>query len=604
MMKSQAISPQPGGRWTAAVVWPAMLVAGMAVTAAPAGAQEGGSAAAADPRVGLSAGWMNAGEASRNLKLVANRPKTEVFTDATAPGDLNFGNTDLAFQGNNVFVGNYNGFQVYDVSDPANPRLRTSVVCTGGQGDVSVYGNLLFLSVEQTRGRMDCGSQGVADTVSAERFRGVRIFDISNIDSPKQVGAVQTCRGSHTHTVVPDPKDKGNVYVYVSGTSMVRPASELAGCSGLQPDEDPNTSYFRIEVIKVPLAAPAQSRIVSAPRVFADRQTGNVAGLWAGGDHGPGTQRTSTTNQCHDITVYPEIGLAAGACSGNGILLDISDPENPVRIDEVLDTNFAYWHSATFSNDGSKVIFTDEWGGGSAPRCRDTDRPEWGANALFNVVNRKLEHVGYFKIPAAQTEFENCVAHNGSLVPVPGRDIKVQAWYQGGVSVFDFTDPKNPVEIAFFDRGPMSATELMTGGYWSTYWYNGHIYGAEIARGLDVLTLSPSEHLTQNEIDAAKLVQSTEFNPQHQTKLVWPASFVVARAYVDQLVRNSGLPQARTTRVKSDLDRAEALGAGARQRTALTQLATQLDRDAQSAADPAKVRALAAVVRDLAKPQA
>ncbi|MGI9181942.1 MAG: LVIVD repeat-containing protein, partial [Longimicrobiaceae bacterium] len=341
----------------------------------------------------------------------------------------------------------------------------------------------------------------------------------------------------------------------------------------------------------------------SEPRVFADLETGGIAGLWGGGDHGPGTQRTSQTNQCHDITAYPEIGLAAGACAGNGILFDISEPESPVRIHEVSDPNFAYWHSATFSNDGSKVIFTDEWGGGSAPRCRATEAPEWGANAIFDIADRRLRFASYYKLPAPQTETENCVAHNGSLIPVPGRDIKVQAWYQGGISVFDFTDSQNPVEIAFFDRGPVSATELMTGGYWSSYWYNGYVYGSEIARGFDVFQLTPSEHLSQNEIDAARLVRMEEFNPQHQTKLVWPASFVVARAYLDQLRRNGGLQPERLTRVAGDLDAAERLGEGTPRRSALTELATQLEGAAQGAGDPERVRALAGAIRELAGAQ-
>jgi len=434
--------------------------------------------------------------------------------------------------------------------------------------------------------------------VSADRFRGVRIFDISNIASPKQVGAVQTCRGSHTHTLVTDPKDAANVYLYVSGTSPVRPAAELAGCSGARPEEDPNTAYFRIEVIRVPLAAPQQARIVSTPRLFADT-SGNIAGLWKGGGHGPGTQETAETDQCHDITVYPELGVAAGACSGNGILLDISDPANPKRIAEVSDPNFAYWHSATFNNDGSKVLFTDEWGGGTAPRCQASDRPEWGADAIFTREGSTLRPAGYYKLPAAQTATENCVAHNGSLIPVPGRDIMVQAWYQGGISVFDFTNPAKPVEIAFFDRGPMSATELTLGGHWSAYWYNGYIYGSEIGRGLDVLQLKPSEQLSQNEIDAAKLVRMDRFNPQLQTKLVWPASVVVARAYLDQLTRANGLPRERTTQVARELDAAEKLQ-GEQQHSALAALATQLESDAQGADDAERVRALAATVRELA----
>jgi hypothetical protein len=354
-------------------------------------------------------------------------------------------------------------------------------------------------------------------------MQGVRIFDISNLDSPRQVAHVQTCRGSHTHTLVTDPADQANVYLYVSGTSRVRPGPELAGCSGRPPTEDPNTSYFRIEVIQVPLAAPQQARVVNMPRIFADPQSGDVAGLWEGGPHGEGSQQTAQTNACHDITVYPEIGLAAGACSGNGILLDIRDVDNPVRIDEVVDPNFAYWHSATFNNDGSTVLFTDEWGGGVAARCRTSDRREWGANAIFSLEDRKLEHQSYYKLPAPQTAMENCVAHNGSLIPVPGRDIMVQAWYQGGISVFDFTDPENPFEIAYFDRGPMSAQEPILGGHWSAYWYNGAIFASEIGRGLDVFRLTPSEHLSQSEIDAATQVRMESFNPQSQSRFRWPA---------------------------------------------------------------------------------
>src|SRR5690606_15162797 len=406
---------------------------------------------------------------------------------------------------------------------PRQPRLLTSVICPGGQGDVSVYGNLLFMSVEQTRGRLDCGAQGVDEAVSAERFRGVRIFDITDIEAPKQIAAVQTCRGSHTHTLVVDPDINDRIYIYGSGTGGVRSAEELAGCSGLGPDEDPNTALFSIDVIEVPLAAPESAKIVNRPRIFGDETTGQIAALWKGGDHGPGTQRTSVTNQCHDITTYPEIGLAAGACSGNGILLDISDPVNPKRLDHVSDKNFAYWHSATFNNDGTKVIFTDEWGGGTQPRCRATDLPSWGANAIFDIVDGKLEFRSYYKMPAPQTEVENCVAHNGSLIPVPGRDIMAQAWYQGGLSVFDFTDSANPVEIAYFDRGPIDAEELKVAGYWSTYWYNGNIYGAEIARGVDIFRLTPSEFLSANEVQAAVELRSEVFNAQHQPKLVWPA---------------------------------------------------------------------------------
>lgn len=558
-----------------------------------------------DPRVGLAPGWMDAGEAIRNLEKVGSLPRPEGFFDPESPGSFPFANTDLALQGDHVFVGNYSGFQVFDVSNPQKPDLKVAVVCPGGQGDVSVYGNLLFTSVEEARGRMDCGTQGVQDTVSAERFRGVRIFDISDIDTPKQVALVQTCRGSHTHTLVTNPKDTENVWIYVSGTGGVRSPSELEGCSRGGPEEDPNTSRFRIEVIRVPLAAPEQARVVSEPRIFADPETGEIAGLWRGGRHGEGTQRTAVTDQCHDITVYPEIGLAAGACSGNGIILDISDPENPVRIEEVSDPNFAYWHSATFSNDGSTVIFTDEWGGGSAPRCRATDPPTWGANAIFELDDGELTLAGYYKLPVPQEATENCVAHNGSLIPVPGRDIKAQAWYQGGLSVFDFTDPANPQEIAFFDRGPLDEAQIMLGGYWSTYWFDGYIYGAEIARGLDIFELVPSEHLTENEIAAAKLARYGEFNTQAQPRVTWPAAVPVARAYLDQMARNEGIKADRADAVNRALDRVES-GAGMTMGTDLSTLAANLDADARAIeqaaerGDARRLRLLAKMLREMA----
>jgi hypothetical protein len=595
-----------------------------------------------DPRVGLKPGLRNAGQAALNLELVASLPKPEGFFDpktpageptpperASRPGaadapapsaeppanqppssqpprsSLNFANSDLAFKGEHLFMGSFHGFNVYDVEDPRKAKLVASIVCPGGQGDVSVHGNLLVMSVEQTRGRIDCGTQGVEAAVSAERFRGVRIFDITDVRKPKQVAAVQTCRGSHTHTLVTDPKDKENLYVYGSGTSSVRSAEELAGCSGLDPKEDPNTALFSIDVIQVPLAAPEKARIVNRPRIFADAATGAIAGLWPGGTHGPGTQTTRLTNQCHDITVFPEAGLAAGACSGNGILLDISDPVHPVRLDSVADSNFAYWHSASFNNDATKVIFTDEWGGGTRPRCLPADPPNWGADAIFDIVDRKMKFGGYFKMPAPQTEQENCVAHNGSLVPVPGRDIMVQAWYQGGLSVFDFTDSAHPVEIAYFDRGPIDAKQLITGGYWSTYWYNGYIYGSEIARGLDVFTLKPSEHLTQNEIDAAMLVRSGEFNAQQQPRIVWPAAPAVARAYIDQLTRTKGIDSARAAAVSAALDAVEKPKSKGHASAAeqLGTLASQIEHDAADAGqrDAVRLRLLATTLTALTK---
>jgi hypothetical protein len=443
--------------------------------------------------------------------------------------------------------------------------------------------------------------------VSAERFRGVRIFDISDVRKPRQVAAVQTCRGSHTHTLVSVPNDKDNLYVYGSGTSSVRPGEELVGCSGLDPKEDPNTALFSIDVIKVPLKSPEKAAIVNRPRIFADTATGNIAGLWAGGDHGPGTQKTSITNQCHDITVFPEVGLAAGACSGNGILLDIKDPVHPVRLDQASDKNFAYWHSATFNNDGTKVIFTDEWGGGARPRCRATDLLNWGADAIFDIVDRKLQFRGYYKMPAAQSDTENCVAHNGSLIPVPGRDIMVQAWYQGGVSVFDFTDSAKPVEIAFFDRGPIDAKQLILGGYWSAYWFNGFIYGSEISRGIDIFRLTPSEYLTQNEIDAASLIRADELNTQQQARVVWPPAAAVARAYVDQLQRSKVLAPDRVRALTAALEAADSVRTGKEKNAPqvldqLDGLARQLESDASAATgrDAARIHALSANLKERA----
>ena len=478
---------------------------------------------------------------------------TESETDSTAASNgedeerdepeprspmLSFSNTDIAFRDDIMVAGSYHGFNVYQLDDDGVPNLMASVVCPGGQGDVSIVDDLLIMSVEETRGRVDCGLQGVDAEISEERFRGLRIFDISQLTRPIQVGAVQTCRGSHTHSVVSGPDADGNIIVYNSGISRVRDEEELPGCFDESPGDD-RTALFRIDVIEIPKDDPAKARIIDSPTVFADPETGALAGLWRGGDHGDDTQETSRTDECHDITVFPSLNIAAGACSGNGILFDITDPRAPQRIDAVSDTGFAYWHSATFNNDGTKVLFTDEWGGGSRPRCRAYDPLTWGADAIYDIVDGKLVFRSHFKMPAPQGESENCVAHNGSIVPVPGRDIFVQAWYQGGVSVVDFTDSANPIEIAYFDRGPIDADDLVTGGYWSTYWYQGKIYGTEIIRGIDVLALVPSEHLTENEIAAAGLAdQGAVFNPQQQFPVSWPVAPVVSLAYLDQLIRS------------------------------------------------------------------
>jgi hypothetical protein len=600
-----------------------------------------------DPRSKLAPGLYDAGETSMGLKHISLLKKPDAFQlGTTNPDDpkvqqtlgllgvsdssqipkpvqlvvaqLAFANSDLAFKGNYLFQGNFYGVNIYDISNPAKAKLVTSMVCPGGQGDVSVYENLMFMSVEMPNGRLDCSTDGFPPepprppqqqgqqqefhppAAQKDRFRGVRVFDISDITKPKQVAAVQTCRGSHTHTLVVDPKDKKNVYIYVSGTSFVRQSEELAGCSGDTPDKNPNTALFRIEVIKVPLAAPQDAKVVSSPRVFMDSRTGVINALNNGGTHSEkGLTKPSDTDQCHDITVYSALGLAAGACSGNGILLDIKDPVNPKRIDAVNDPNYAYWHSATFSNDGKKVVFTDEWGGGLGARCRANDPNVWGSNAIFNLSNNKLSFASYYKLPAAQSDSENCVAHNGSLIPVPGRDIKVQAWYQGGISVMDFTDASHPIEIAYFDRGPITPNMLILGGDWSAYWYNGYIYGSEIARGLDILELTPTELLTQNEIDAAKTIQVSELNVQSQQRIEFSHRLVVAKAYIDQLERSQALPADQIASLRQSIQSAES-SKSKKEIKKLKAFASSAETSAAAAkteTDAARLRSLAEILK-------
>jgi len=592
-----------------------------------------------DPRFKLTPGLWDAGEAALGMKHLMLLRKPDAFQLGIDPNDpkvekaltalgvppgaaippaikmsfagLAFANSDLAFQGNHLFLGNFYGMNIYDIADPTKPKLLTSMLCPGGQGDVSVYKNLMFMSVEMPNGRLDCSTEGFKPNpptaegenpglpaANKDRFRGVRIFDISDIKNPKQVGAVQTCRGSHTHTLVNDPKDKDNVYIYVSGTSFVRPNEELAGCSGGTPDKNPDTAQFRIEVIKVPVAAPQNAKVVSSPRIFMDPRTGVVNGLNNGGSHDDnGTGKPADTDQCHDITVYSAIGLAAGACSGNGIILDIKDPANPKRVDAVNDKNYSYWHSAAFSNDGKKVVFTDEWGGGMGARCRPNDPNKWGADAIFNLKDNKLGFASYYKLPSAQGDSENCVAHNGSLVPVPGRDIKVQAWYQGGISLMDFTDPSNVFEIAYFDRGPIDPKMVILGGSWSAYWYNGHIYSSEIARGLDVFELTPTKNLSQNEIDAAKTVQVSELNVQNQQPIEWQNKLVVAKAYIDQLERSQAMRADKIAEVRNAISKAESSASAAGK---LKGFGSSIEKDARVAKNPsdsARMLALAAILK-------
>jgi hypothetical protein len=616
-----------------------------------------------DPRIGLRGGAYDAAEAAWNLKVLSETRPSEKFASGI--------NSDLAFLGNYVIQGSFSGYQVWDISNPRQPALKTAYFCPGSQSDVSVYRNLLFVSGEDLGARLDCGAGGVKDTVSKDRLRGIRIFDITDINNPKNVGNVQTCRGSHTHSLLVDPKDPANVYVYVSGSAGVRSPNELAGCVRLSPDKDPNSALFRIEVIKVPLAHPEQAAIVTSPRIFTGLTepahhgetavdiAAHKAFLDSAKAHGAFTAvifgeeqvapntfvahqldslvkaRNGTgaptaadsaalraalpaivakmigedpsaksgprpgPSQCHDITLYPAIGRAGGACGGYGLLLDISDPAHPVRMNAAADSNFSYWHSATFNNDGSKILFSDEWGGGMQPKCRSTDPREWGADAIFTVAGSDMKFKSYYKLPAPQTTAENCVAHNGSLIPIPGRDVMVQAWYQGGISLFDWTDPAHPREIGYFDRGPADTT-LKLSGSWSAYWYNGVIVSSEITRGLDIFELAPSAFISQNEIDAAKTVHFDYYNTQGQQKLVWPSSFALARAYVDQLERSNGLAAARISAVRQSLTTAEGTSASQR-KSGLNALAARLDTDARGSSDTAKVRALASAVRDLTR---
>ena len=671
-----------------------------------------------DPRVGLKAGLQDAGEAIWNMRKVSHSPSPAGFAGIT--------NSDLAFSGTNVIQGNYNGFEIWDISNPSAPKIRVSKICPASQSDVSVYKNFLFVSAEAPTARLDCGKDAPRETVSRERIRGLRIFDITDIDNPKYLTNVQTCRGSHTHTVVHDPKDASNIYVYISGTSGIRPTEELARCN--DNPWDPNNSNFRIEVIKIPVAHPEQAAVVSSPAIFADPTEGvanallyprahsaspldtannrrraefdsarvrlapvqptaadtarcisqiealakehNIdlnagrgggrgglpgggCGRAAGGGRGrgrggadslptthadsmriqfnrdvnalpkPSTKSDTTAyrkqvddlakkygvaspfaprtlTQCHDITVYPDVGLAGGACAGMGLLLDIHDTPHPRRLTAVADSNFSFWHSATFSNDGSMVLFSDEWGGGGAAYCRAGDPKNWGADAIFKIVNGKMEFQSYYKLPAPQTQFENCVAHNGSLIPIPGRTIMVQAWYQGGISVFEWTDPKHPHEIAFFDRGPNDGTRLAGGGFWSVYWYNGKIIGSEMQRGLDIFELTPSAAITQNELDAANTVHFDFLNVQDQPKLTWPASFALSKAYTDQLERWKGLSSEQVAAVRSGIQAAEAASGSARG-DALKALATKVSSYEGGSSDPQRVNWLAGSLRDLAK---
>ena len=670
----------------------------VATGAARAGAQYV-TGSMTDPRASLKAGVFDAGTTSKGMTLLATRPRADTImalAKIAGPRSLSYINSDFVFRGNYLYQGNFGGFQIWDISNPSSPVRTSTTLCTTDQGDPSIWGNLLFISDESARGRMDCTSAGITERISKDRAQGIRIFDVSDPAHPRQVTVVQTCRGTHTHTLIPDPKDKNIVYIWGQGSSGLRPQDEVAGCAGAPFDPkkdgaDSTEQFRRIEVIKVPLDHPENWSLVNQPHIFeglgprppahgnapgdtagrggrggagggraganaavilsADgatimapaamasaildslvkargasgppaagdtahaviylqgrpgvtlltaAQAAQLGAAGRGGRGGGGARGGGGPGQCHDITVYPEAHLAAGACVQYGILMDITDPVHPKTLQAVTDSNFALWHSATFSNDASKLLFSDEWGGGTSPRCRSIDPINWGGDVVFDLKNKHLTQGAFYKMPAAQTTTENCVAHNGGLVPVPGRDILVQGWYQGGVSIVDFTDARKPFEIAYFDRGPINADTMYIGGSWGAYFYNGHVYSSEIYRGLDVFDLTPTENLTQNEIDAAKSVHFDQLNPQTQPKIVWPAVFPVARAYLDQIIRDKGLSEKQTNAIAKALDAAEPL-TGAKRRNALTRLATQLTGDVAAAKDKQRVTAMAGVVRDMAR---
>jgi len=593
-----------------------VALAAAAVLAPPASSLQAQTyPSATDPRNALKPGLKDAGIAIEGMRLVAVAPKPAEFDSVRG---LTFVNSDLAFRGTLVYQGNFAGFSIWDVKDPTRPQMVSVVPCITSQGDPSIYGNLLFVSAEGAGNRNDCAKGGVTD--GKDHMAGVRIYDVSNPRTPRLIKNVQTCKGSHTHTLVPHPTDKNVLYIYVSGNQGARPASELAGCKNGADPADESNSLFRLDIIKVDVRRPQDAEVVTGARVFTGlgpapaRGGRSVAPRAIGGADSAEMAAFMGTGprNCHDVTAYPEMGLLAGACASYGLLVDISNPERPRRLDAVADTNFSLWHTAVFSNDGKKVVFTDEWGGGTSPNCQAMHPLEMGGNTTLVIgEDRKFRQHAYFKIPTAQTAQENCVSHNGSLIPVPGRDLMVQGWYQGGVNLIDFTDADKPYEIGYFDRGPVDAPPSgdpnaaisrargTIAGSWGAYWYNGYIYSSEMARGLDILELLPSQHLSANEIAAAKLVMMEEFNPQSQPRISWPAAFPVVRSYLDQLVRGSGLAAARTTAIGQALDAAERQS-GAARRTALTTLATEVDRDATGARDADRVRAMAAAIRDLA----
>jgi len=596
------------------------LIGLFATVVAPALLSAQSYPSASDPRSNLKPGRLDAGVAASNMRLVSFSPKPAQFD--TVRG-LTFINSDLAFGDHYAYQGNFAGFTVWDVSNPAKPIVAAVVDCITSQGDPSIVGNLLFVSAEGAGNRNDCGKGGVQDP--KDHMAGVRIYDVSNPAAPKLIKNVQTCKGSHTHTVIPSPTDRNIVYIYVSGQQAARPETELAGCKNGTDPADPTNSLYQLDIIKVPLDHPERAAVIPGARIFtgldgspdcvtfcapmeARRPVRNRPDVASP----TGVPLVTGPRNCHDVTAYPAIHLLAAACSSHAIMVDISNPEKPVRLAALTDTNnFQGRHTAGFSNDGTKTLWTDEWGGGTGPMCQAGSIMELGGNTIITASadNKKLTQHAYFKLPAAQSAQENCVSHNGGLIPVPGRDLYVQGWYQGGIDVMDFTDADHPTEIAYFDRGPIDEpadtskaserSRYTIGGSWGAYYWNGYVYSSELDRGFDVYELTPSDQLSANEIAAAKLVTLKEYNPQSQPKLVWPAAFPVVRSYLDQLVRNKGLASDKTSAIDKALTAAEGQNGAARAAT-LNKLASQVDSDAKDAKDSARVKTMASEIRRLA----
>ncbi|MBL0940374.1 MAG: hypothetical protein IBJ03_15875 [Gemmatimonadaceae bacterium] len=575
-----------------------------------------------DPRSTLKPGRFDAEIAISNMRHVSFSPKPAAFD--TARG-LTFINSDLAFGTHYVYQANFAGFTIWDIKDPAKPVVMAAVRCTTSQGDPTIYGHLLFLSAEGAGNRKDCGDGGVKDP--KDHMAGIRIFDVSNPREPKLVKNVETCKGSHTHTLVPSPTDKNIIYLYVSGQQGARSEASMPGCKNGNDPKDPTNSLYQLDIVKVYLNAPEKSVVIPGARIFNDLGgAGECARYCLPPNPNRGTRPQPAENMpegprnCHDVTAYPEMNMLLASCSTHSILVDIKNPEKPFRINAMMDTNnFQGRHTAAFSNDAKKLIQTEEWGGGTGPMCQASSMQQLGGNTIISLDAQKRQtQRAYFKLPSAQAAEENCVAHNGGIIPVPGRDLYVQGWYQGGVNIMDFTDADNAFEIGYFDRGsinpprpvdvPAAAAAAAAGvrgggntigGSWGAYYWNGLIFSSELDRGMDILELTPSPQLSANEIAAAKLVRYEQFNPQSQPKYVWPAAFVVVRSYLDQLVRNQGLAADRTTAIDQALDVAE-MKTGLARGQALTALALQVDKDAVGAKDSARVKTMAAEIRRLA----